>query len=79
MTDDPESQPRIVCRRCLSGLDDLSRDRLLTGNLQELMDMKCLGGITTNPTIVELARSQGHGYDEQIAELADAPTRTRPC
>ena len=61
------------------GLDDLSRDRLLTGNLQELMDMKCLVGITTNPTIFELALSQGHGYDEQIAELADAPTRTRPC
>jgi transaldolase len=52
-------------------LDDLSRDRLRTGNLQELIDTMCVVGVTTNPTIFQLALSQGHAYDEQIAELAE--------
>ena len=52
-------------------LDDLSRDRLRTGNLQELIDTKCVVGVTTNPTIFQLALSKGHTYDDQIAELAE--------
>jgi transaldolase len=52
-------------------LDDLSRDRLRTGNLQELIDTKCVVGVTTNPTIFQGALSKGHAYDEQVAELAD--------
>jgi transaldolase len=52
-------------------LDDLSRDRLQTGNLQELIDTKCVVGVTTNPTIFQLALSKGHAYDEQVAELAE--------
>lgn len=63
-------------------LDDLSRDRVRTGNLQELIDTKCVVGVTTNPTIFQKALSEGHAYDEQIAELAkrgadvDAAVRT---
>jgi transaldolase len=52
-------------------LDDLSRDRLRTGNLQELIDTKCVVGVTTNPTIFQTALSKGHAYDQQVAELAE--------
>ena len=63
-------------------LDDLSRDRLQTGNLAELIDTKSVVGVTTNPTIFQGALSQGHAYDEQVNELAargadvDATIRT---
>ena len=52
-------------------LDDLSRDRLQTGNLQELIDTKCVVGVTTNPSIFQAALSKGHFYDAQVAELAE--------
>jgi transaldolase len=52
-------------------LDDLSRDRLQTGNLQELIDTKGVVGVTTNPTIFQTALSKGHAYDAQVAELAE--------
>jgi transaldolase len=52
-------------------LDDLSRDRLQTGNLQELIDTKTVVGVTTNPTIFQLALSKGHAYDDQVFELAE--------
>ena len=52
-------------------LDDLSRDRLQTGNLQELIDTKSVVGVTTNPSIFQAALSKGTAYDEQVAELAE--------
>lgn len=52
-------------------LDDLSRDRLNSGNLQELIDTRSIVGVTTNPTIFQLALSKGTAYDAQLAELAD--------
>jgi transaldolase len=52
-------------------LDDLSRDRLQTGNLQELIDTKSVVGVTTNPSIFQAALSKGTAYDAQIAELAE--------
>ncbi|HEU4363045.1 MAG TPA: transaldolase [Mycobacterium sp.] len=51
-------------------LDDLSRDRLTSGNLQELIDTKSVVGITTNPTIFQKALEHGDAYDEQLTELA---------
>lgn len=51
-------------------LDDLSRDRLTSGNLHELIDTKSVVGVTTNPSIFQAALSQGHAYDAQVAELA---------
>jgi len=51
-------------------LDDLSRDRLTTGNLQQLIDDKGVVGVTTNPSIFQAALAEGHAYDEQVAELA---------
>ena len=52
-------------------LDDLSRDRLQTGNLQELIDTKSVVGVTTNPSIFQAALSKGNAYDAQVSELAE--------
>jgi len=50
-------------------LDDISRDRLRTGNLQSLIDDYHVTGVTSNPTIFANALSKGSAYDEQIADL----------
>jgi transaldolase len=55
-------------------LDDLSRGRLQSGNLQNLVDTRSVVGVTTNPSIFQAALSQGHAYDAQIAELAQQDT-----
>ncbi|WP_330700711.1 transaldolase family protein, partial [Mycobacteroides abscessus] len=52
-------------------LDDLSRDRLNSGNLAELIATRSVVGVTTNPAIFQAALSKGHAYDAQIAELAE--------
>ncbi|CDO88303.1 transaldolase [Mycobacterium triplex] len=52
-------------------LDDLSRQRLQSGNLQELIDTKSVVGVTTNPSIFQKAFAEGDSYDSQIAELAE--------
>lgn len=63
-------------------LDDLSRDRLQTGNLQQLIDTRSVVGVTTNPSIFQAALSSGTAYDAQVKELAargadvDATIRT---
>jgi transaldolase len=63
-------------------LDDLSRQRLQSGNLQELIDTRSIVGVTTNPSIFQKALSDGDAYDAQITELAargadvDATIRT---
>ncbi|MCV7384473.1 transaldolase [Mycolicibacter longobardus] len=51
-------------------LDDLSRDRLTSGNLAELVATRSVVGVTTNPTIFQKALEKGHAYDRQLAELA---------
>lgn len=53
-------------------LDDLSRDRITSGNLQELIDTQHIVGVTTNPTIFANALSNGEAYAAQVAELAAA-------
>ena len=50
-------------------LDDISRDRLRTGNLQELSDDYHVVGVTSNPTIFAHALSNGNAYDGQVADL----------
>jgi transaldolase len=52
-------------------LDDLSRDRIKSGNLKELIDTRTVVGVTTNPTIFQLALSKEHMYDAQVAGLAE--------
>ncbi|WP_424186024.1 transaldolase [Actinokineospora sp. G85] len=51
-------------------LDDLSRERLTSGNLAELIRDKHVVGVTTNPTIFAGALADGAAYDEQVRELA---------
>jgi len=50
-------------------LDDISRDRLRTGNLQQLSDEYHVVGVTSNPTIFAHALSAGNAYDGQVADL----------
>src|SRR5258708_35421696 len=51
-------------------LDDISRDRLRTGNLARLVRDRHVVGVTSNPTIFQKALSHGEAYDEQLRELA---------
>lgn len=55
-------------------LDDLSRERLDSGNLQELIDAKGIVGVTTNPSIFQAALADGEAYTDQLTELAAAGT-----
>jgi transaldolase len=50
-------------------LDDISRDRLRTGNLHDLMDHKHVVGVTSNPTIFSKALAKGNAYDDQVRDL----------
>jgi transaldolase len=50
-------------------LDDISRERLRTGNLAALIKDSHVVGVTSNPTIFASALSKGDAYDEQIADL----------
>ncbi len=51
-------------------IDDLSRERLRSGNLQELVDTRSVVGVTTNPSIFQKALSDGAAYDAQVRDLA---------
>lgn len=51
-------------------LDDLSRERLETGNLAELVEKSSVVGVTTNPSIFANALAEGARYDEQVRSLA---------
>jgi transaldolase len=50
-------------------LDDISRDRLRTGNLKSLIDDYHVVGVTSNPTIFAHALSKGNAYDGQLEDL----------
>jgi transaldolase len=52
-------------------LDDLSRERLTSGNLQSLITDRHVVGVTTNPTIFAAALSHGESYDTQVHGLAE--------
>jgi len=51
-------------------LDDISRERLRTGNLATLIKDFHVRGVTSNPTIFASALAKGDAYDEQIKDLA---------
>ncbi|SFT38392.1 transaldolase [Actinopolyspora lacussalsi subsp. righensis] len=51
-------------------LDDLSRQRINSGNLAELIENKNLVGVTSNPTIFASALSNAADYNDQVRELA---------
>lgn len=53
-------------------LDDLSRERITSGNLTKLIDTINVVGVTTNPSIFAGALTDGASYAAQVAELAAA-------
>ncbi|MBI5162266.1 MAG: transaldolase [Micrococcales bacterium] len=53
-------------------LDDLSRERIRSGGLAELIADRDVVGVTTNPTIFAAALAKGEAYDDQVASLARA-------
>lgn len=50
-------------------LDDLSRERLETGNLAELITSRNVVGVTTNPTIFAGALAKGERYEADVEKL----------
>ena len=51
-------------------LDDLSRERLVSGNLEQMLETDSVVGVTTNPSIFDKAISSG-GADYALR----SPTR----
>ena len=51
-------------------LDDINRDRLVTGNLARLIAERHVVGVTSNPTIFAKAMEKGKAYNEQLRDLA---------
>ncbi|MEV6414930.1 transaldolase [Kribbella sp. NPDC051718] len=51
-------------------LDDLSRQRLTSGSLANLIHDQHVSGVTTNPTIFAKAISDANAYAEQVHRLA---------
>jgi transaldolase len=51
-------------------LDDLSRHRITSGNLTQLITEQHVVGVTSNPTIFAHAVEHAEDYDEQIRALA---------
>jgi transaldolase len=52
-------------------LDFLSRDLIVNGELERLMDEAALTGVTSNPTIFQKAISNGAHYDDILRDNAD--------
>ena len=57
-------------------LDDISRERLRTKNLSELIRDWDVTGVTSNPTIFAHAVANGDAYDQQVADLAIREVKT---
>ncbi|WP_278313039.1 transaldolase [Lolliginicoccus levis] len=69
----PDTQNSNLAQLSAAGvsvwLDDLSRERLDSGNLAELIDTRSVVGVTTNPTIFQGALTKGDAYQAQFTEL----------
>jgi transaldolase len=74
MTDTNTSTDTPTARLSAAGvsiwLDDLSRERIVSGSLKTLIADRNVVGVTTNPTIFANALSNGHVYEEQVGALA---------
>ena len=74
MTSQTTAQNEVLAALSAQGvsvwLDDLSRERIESGNLAELIATRSVVGVTTNPSIFQAALSKGHAYDAQVRELA---------
>jgi transaldolase len=70
MTAQPDTLAQLTDLGVAIWLDDISRDRLASGNLATLVRDMHVRGVTSNPTIFAHALSSGSAYDEQVADLA---------
>jgi len=52
-------------------VDSLSRQMLVDGELDRLIEQCGVTGVTSNPTIFEQAIGEGDAYDEQLSAMAD--------
>lgn len=61
-------------------LDDLSRERIETGNLADLMESHSVVGVTTNPSIFASASPRASGTTSRCgSSRPTGPTSTAPC
>lgn len=69
-----QSTPQPLQRLSSAGvsiwLDDLSRERLTSGNLAELVRSRAVVGVTTNPAIFRNSLSHSEAYATQLRELS---------
>ena len=76
MNGSPSSESERLVRLSDAGvsiwLDDLSRERLATANLEDLVRNRHVVGVTTNPSIFASALAEGERYDDQVAALTRA-------
>ncbi|ULN45686.1 transaldolase [Mycolicibacterium goodii] len=70
------TQNRVLSALSAAGvsvwLDDLSRDLLMSGGLQRLIDSRSVVGVTTNPSIFQKAILHSDAYSQQLARLTEA-------
>ncbi len=69
MNPQPDTLAQLTEAGVAVWLDDISRERLVTGNLEMLKRDMHVRGVTSNPTIFAHALAQGSAYDEQVADL----------
>jgi transaldolase len=70
MTAQPDPLAQLTEMGVSIWLDDISRERLSTGNLASLVRDRHVQGVTSNPTIFAKAMSNGSAYADQMADLA---------
>ena len=70
MTSRPDALAELSAAGVAVWLDDISRERLTSGNLAALIRDRHVVGVTSNPTIFDHALSHGDAYSEQLSELA---------
>jgi transaldolase len=70
MTSHPDHLAELSAAGVAVWLDDISRERLTSGNLAALIRDRHVVGVTSNPTIFDHALSHGTAYQDQIADLA---------
>jgi transaldolase len=70
MTSRPDALAELSAAGVAVWLDDISRERLTSGNLAALIRDRHVVGVTSNPTIFDHALSHGDAYSEQLSQLA---------
>ncbi|MEN9714701.1 MAG: Transaldolase [Actinomycetota bacterium] len=70
MTNSPLAQ--LAANGVSIWLDDLSRTRIRSGALRNLITNRSVSGVTTNPSIFAASIGKGEGYGDQVRELAAA-------